>query len=106
MKRLIDSDPVTRTKMWFHTDDSEGVDHVESVQDVEPILNWNKARKNESDGWLSEKWGRHAATIPNIIIEQWLLEGINVFDQNDWPEVKRRLNSNSWSHLRTSEWVI
>ena len=50
--------------------DSNGKDlTVESVQDVEDILDWNKeARRDEQ----RSDWGRHVGRIPNIMYVRWL----------------------------------
>ena len=77
------------------------------VQDVEPILEHNKelrALEQPSD------WGRHVATIPNVIIEQWLHEEMNKgnahirlgteeFDLL----IARKLKNPDWAYLRTDK---
>lgn len=45
---------------------------------------------------------RRVAEIPFIVAEQWMKEGVNLFDRNCAKEVTRRLNSSEWSDLRTS----
>ena len=52
--------------------DSNGRDlAIEHVQDVEPILAWNReARRDEQHG----DWARHVARIPNVIYVKWLDE--------------------------------
>lgn len=75
---------------------------VETIQDVEPILEHNKALLNDGDGYTPSRELRRAASIPNIVVHQWLQEGINVFDRADWPKVAARLDSPEWAHLRTA----
>ena len=50
--------------------DTNGKDlTIEHVQDVEPILDWNKeARRDEQ----KSDWGRHLARIPNVMYVKWL----------------------------------
>ena len=52
--------------------DSNGKDFaIEHIQDVEPILRWNRqARQDEQHS----DWGRHVARIPNVIYVKWLDE--------------------------------
>jgi hypothetical protein len=52
--------------------DSNGRDlAIEHLQDVEPILQWNRqARRDEQ----RSDWGRHVARIPNVIYVKWLDE--------------------------------
>jgi hypothetical protein len=35
------------------------------------------------------------------VVEQWLKEGVNVYDPNHAKEVERRLNDGGWLKLRT-----
>ncbi len=78
----------------------------ERIQDVEPVLERNKALLTHDDGYSPSRDMKRIATVPNIVIEQWLKEGVNVFDPNCEAEVMRRLNSSDWAHLRTSGGTI
>jgi hypothetical protein len=86
--------------------DSNGKDlAIEHVQDVEPILEWNRqARRDEQDS----DWGRHVARIPNVIYVRWLEEEHargNVSLRMFTPEfdliVQRKLRDPEWAYLRT-----
>ena len=76
---------------------------IERKQDVEDILKSNieDAKENKQD----TLFGRRVASIPNIVVEQWLKEGINIYNMGHDPDVRRkvllRLNSPEWKHLRT-----
>lgn len=71
------------------------------TQDVEPYLDANKRRRN--DFQTSRKSAmRLVADIPNVVIEQWLRMGVNIFDKNDNKKVQQLLNSNEYAYLRTS----
>ncbi len=74
---------------------------IKTTQDVEPILKRNIDFQNEHDGYTPSKDMKYVAEIPNVIIEQWNKEGVNFYDKNDWPEIKRRLNSSEYQYLRT-----
>lgn len=91
------SDIVTK----IHRDN--GLLIVDRVQDVEPILEGNKARQIEGPDRKSEL--RHIATIPNVIIEKWLLEDGVPFMRMNGPEfakfVRRKLDDPDWKYLRT-----
>ena len=51
---------------------------------------------------MKESWW-HAATIPAIVIEKWLIEeGIDVFNPDHINKVKAKLNSSEYAYLRTS----
>lgn len=89
-----------------HYDPLSDVLTVNRVQDVEPILEANKADFINAPELHSQRYKKplvHAARIPLIVVEQWLKMGINVFDPS--PEMKKKvrqmLNSPDWRHLKT-----
>lgn len=55
----------------IHQDHSERTTTFERVQDVEPYLEWNKVLRDQPQ---KSDWGRHIASVPNVIIERWLNE--------------------------------
>jgi len=101
MKRLLDVQPDGIVE-WFHFDEETGNFAIEAVQDVQPALDANRARANSHDGFSPARELREIAEIPAIIIVKWLNEGINIFDRNHWPAVKRKLRDPDYRWLRTS----
>jgi len=104
MKRLFDHDPLTGMTEYFHYDEKTGAWGIESVQDMEPFLELNKALQNMPDysknGIKREWW--HVARIPVIIQQKWLDEdGIDIFNKEHWSRVKKKLNDPEWRYLRT-----
>lgn len=104
-KRLFDYDPLTNTTQWFHYDPETRTSTIETVQDVEPYINYARELQNDPEyskqGMKDEFW--HVARIPNTIIEKWMVEdGIDVFNKDHWKKVKQKLNSPDWRYLRTS----
>lgn len=89
----------------FHSDASAKTFTVERVQDVEPILEHNKvlrALPQKSD------WGRHVASIPNVLIERWLNEehargnrGMTFGSKEFDALITRKLRDPEWAYLRT-----
>lgn len=79
------------TKTILHYDDASDVLTVQRTQDVEPILNNVVGYVNSCDGYSPSREMRFLAEIPNTIIEQWLNEGINIFDPDHKQAVKRKL---------------
>ena len=72
------------------------VDHrivASAWQDVEPVLDRNKALQNDPQrrGDL-----RHIGTIPNIILVKWMNEEFGKF-------IKRKLADPDWRWLRTDK---
>lgn len=83
-------------------DESAGVGVVHRIQDVEPILEANKALYTSGDGYSPSRELRRVASIPAIVVEQWMQEGVNIFDHNCRAEIKRRLNDPVNLFLRTA----
>lgn len=78
---------------------------VELVQDVEPILERNKELRKEAQ---KSDWGRHVASIPNVILTRWLNEewergnvSIRLFGPEMDALVERKLKDPEWAYLRT-----
>ena len=102
-RRLLDVDPLTGTKTYHHYEHDTDITRIETVYDVEPILNRNKAAAKDPDyqkKGIKKGWW-HAGTIPNGVIAQWMAEGLNFYDKNHWEAIKRKLNSPEYRYLRT-----
>jgi hypothetical protein len=86
--------------------DSNGCDlAIEHLQDVEPILAWNRQARGEPQ---HGDWGRHVARIPNVIYVRWLNEehargntGLRMFSAEFDLIVQRKLRDPEWAYLRT-----
>jgi hypothetical protein len=78
---------------------------VRRTQDTTGYLEQNKAEMNEAPSWrpYAGTSMRKVATIPNVIVEKWMREGVNIFDPS--PETQKKiaekLNSNEYKKLRT-----
>lgn len=104
MKRLFDHDPITGVTQYYHDDEKTGKWAIETVQDMEPFLELNKALQNQPDysknGIKREWW--HVARIPVLVQQKWLSEdGIDIYKKEHWPRVKKKLNDPEWRYLRT-----
>lgn len=84
--------------MWLE----DGTLHVRREQDVEPILDNNKALQNTPQ--KTESF-RHVGSVPNVIIEKWLLEDgapiLSMSSHEFGKFIRRKLNDPDWAHLRT-----
>jgi hypothetical protein len=76
-------------------------------QDVAPILERNKALRGEAQ---RSDWGRHVATIPNVILVKWLNEEyaagnteLRMFTAAFNELVARKLRDPDWAYLRTDK---
>jgi hypothetical protein len=88
--------------IWRHShyDANENKFYLEGIQDVEPILDNNKALANE--GQKADAF-HHVGEIPNVIVERWLNE------EYERGNTSLRMGSEEFqklciSKLRSSEW--
>jgi len=72
------------------------------TQDVEGVLDDNKRLYSDGDGYSESRELRRVASIPMVIVEQWMAEGVDIFDPNSAAEIRRRLNSSDNRFLRTA----
>lgn len=77
-------------------------------EELKKLLNHNKEEYNsvphkQYKSALRKKNMWKAASIPNIIIEKWKKEeGLDIFNDDHWPRIKAKLNSEEYKFLRTS----
>lgn len=88
-------------KTLYHYNDMADEVIVERVQDCTPILDANHRKRCESDGFSESRDMRELADIPNVIIEQWLKEGIDIFNPEHAKAVRAKLNGD-YKYLRSS----
>lgn len=83
-----------------------GMLYVARVQDVEPYIKQNDALRNSVSDYKN-KWSRKdrplrfVADIPNIVAEQWLKEGVNVFSSDPDMVNKVRKKLDEYKRLKT-----
>lgn len=75
-----------------------------ATQDVQPILDFNKEMFGDPGrGYTPSKDMRHIAEIPLVVAEEWKNRfGVDVFNKDHAPAVKRLLNDPDWRYLRTA----
>jgi len=102
MKRLLEvqADGITEI---FDMDELTGEITIERVQDVEPVIEANKRAQSAGDGFSPSRELREIAEIPMGVVELWrTVLGVDIFNRDHWPAVKRLLRDSEWRHLRTS----
>jgi len=73
-------------------------------QDMSPIFDRNRELQwsTEWDGYTPSRDLKMVASIPMIVVQKWLTEeGVNVFNSDHWPIIKRKLNDPAYRYLRT-----
>jgi hypothetical protein len=78
-----------------------------TLQDVEPILERNKQLRSTPQ---KSDWGRHVASIPNVILVKWANEeyargntGLRMFTKEFDEIVEKKLQDPEWKYLRTDK---
>lgn len=91
----------------FHLDTNGKDLTVEHVQDVETILDRNAELRREDQ---RSDWGRHVASIPNVIYVKWLNEehargntSLRMFSPEFDLIVQKKLEDPEWAYLRTDK---
>jgi len=102
MKHLLEVQPDGITE-WLHIDELTGEMAIERSQDVAPVIEANKHAQTSGDGFSPSRELREIAEIPMGVVELWrTVLGVDIFNRNHWPAVKRLLRNSDWRHLRTS----
>ena len=106
-KRLLNRDPLTGIEEWFHYDPQTDTTYVETLQDVEPVLEMNKQLRNDDEVWkkgVKGSWAMYAS-IPLVVQMRWLSE----YGMDNWPLrpgneklLFRLLNDPEWKYLKTT----
>jgi len=109
--RLLDVDPFLGVREYVQYDHNTDSITIKRVQDVEPILERNKALANDGSRWRNQ-WRnspegidmRLLACIPAIVAEKWLRDyGVNIFDKEHTKAALKLLNSSDWKWLKASD---
>lgn len=82
---------------------------ITNSQDVEAILDSNKAKANMGRDYYAkdpDMW--KVASIPIVVQYEWATKyGItDVTAEEHWPKVRKLLNSSDWRYLKTAEVII
>lgn len=85
--KLLDNDPFTGIKTYFEHNAETGKNILMHVQDVEPIVEFNK----HAAGMLDKKkdWW-FVGQIPNVICLQWAEESNTKIYSKEWVEYAKK----------------
>lgn len=97
MKALLQQGDVQETFIA----DEEGKFHIQTVQDVEPILDFTKASRDHQFAGGSGDM-QHVAEIPFVVALEWRKQGIDVFNPAHSDMVMAKINSPEYAYLRAA----
>ena len=97
---------MTGMTVWFDYNELTDETTLEYRQDVDDILELNKALANDPEvtksGIKNDLW--HYASIPNVLVMKWLIEeGLDVYDDNAWPQLSAKLNDPQFKFLKATD---
>lgn len=103
-RRLFDRNPETGVEQWHEYDPATDTTTIESVYDMTAVVEHTTRHQNlETGGYrgpMKDFW--YAGEIPMGLIAKWRSEeGIDVFNKDHWPAVKKKLNDIDFRKLRT-----
>jgi len=93
-KRLFDHNPVFGITRYSYYDADRDELHIETVQDVEPVVESNKAQFADTDE--RARWGdglQKVATLPLNVLEDLMQKGILVPGKHGDGEGNKRLRA-------------
>lgn len=99
--QLIDDGSFNGLRKWIRSsEEDEGTVQVAYDQiNLKEYLDDNKRAQNDSFDRKAEMW--HAASIPPIVLMEWLIKhGVKAWDPNHADGVKRLLNSSDYAYLK------
>lgn len=104
LRRLIDDEsPWSGITTDIEYDADADQIHIARRGDVAPMLEANRRELYSGlDGYTPSRDLQRVASIPNLIVEQWMKAGINIFDEDDWPKIAAMLDSPEYLWLRTA----
>lgn len=104
-REFLETDPFTGVSTFHEYVPSTDTTIIHYEQDVESLLDANKAAQTDGLNRNSELW--HAASIPSIVILKWMTEhGVDIYNSNHKAGVRRLLNSSEYRHLRRAPFQI
>lgn len=122
-RRLLEHDPWSGISTYHSYDPATDITYIEEIQDVEPVMESNKAvqrmdgirgsgvssnpRLNEYERAGIKRGWWHVASVPNVIIAEWRKQGIDIWKWGkcEWTtrKIKQLLNSPDYRYLRTGQ---
>lgn len=99
--RLLSHDPLTGLKTYHAYDSVTKQNHIRTEQDVQHILDENQRSYSSAKAGWGGDW-HYVAEIPMEILHKWQVEeGLDFYNKDHWPAIKRKLNSNEFRKFRT-----
>tara|TARA_R110000744_G_scaffold176858_2_gene295660 strand:+ start:135 stop:467 length:333 start_codon:yes stop_codon:yes gene_type:complete len=92
-----------RLQTHLQIDDEKNKAEITYTQDIAAVLESNKIEREEYSHQTSHNDMQKVASIPNVVVMEWMQEGINVMNPSKecLGRIKKKLNSPDYAYLRT-----
>lgn len=105
-KRLLEYDPFRGLRIDFE-DDGDSF-HLHYTQDVEPVLDANKAKQSAGRDYYAadpDMW--KVASVPTTVEYEWIRRyGVSPLKPENQDLLRRLLNDPEWRYLKTAEIIL
>jgi len=91
MSRFFDFNPVNG--MRYDTDEDDGKLILRSSQDVEPLIDHMREKRNSEDDGIGRGFW-HYCSIPTHVELELRQKGINIYNKHQTKELLREINTN------------
>lgn len=102
-KKLFSHDAEAGITKWWHYDAATDKATIETVQDVQGILDHNKAQKNSGVNNKDHGLGKKVASVPLTLYYQWKAEAKarGLDSKEEGAMIMAKLKSREYCHLLT-----
>ena len=101
MKKILNHDSFTGITDYFEHDSATGKNIIQSVQDIDPILEINKMEGEYLD--KRENWWK-VGSIPLVMCQKWAEESGTIVWSKEWHEyAKKQLNHSDYRKLNPNK---
>ena len=103
-RRLLGHDRATGVSTYHDFDHATNKTIIHTVQNCSDIISRNRRlaadEEHMREGIKDDMM--HCASIPIVIQYKWLREyGVDIYNKDHWPAVKRLLNDPEWRYLKS-----
>lgn len=100
----MEYDPLTGIRCDFDYDEATGDAIIHSTQDVQAVLDYNKALRNDglTDHGIKKSWWLYAKIPPIVFIKLRAEKGINAEDPRHMDRLLAEINTN-YPHLKCTQ---
>jgi len=104
MPEFFDYDPLTGVRYDFDYDEETGEAHIHSTADVESLLDYTKAVRNDGlkDHGIKESWWLYAKIPPIVMMKMRAEKGIEVGNPAHTKRIIEEINTH-YPHLKVTQ---